>query len=1295
MAATKAGPRSGIPSRFGYAGVSSLKSPSPATTTTNIPNGNLATTPTPKSQLAFNPNRKPVSGLLGRTENSNSSEGLQHVGKHNGYLESLPTKADVYIKPPNSTPNSRLNSPVNTTFSGLQAPSKEKSVNSASKLQYSSQLHELAKRREQSQSPKTVACDQEPANEAPGHLASLALADKKRHSSDSTVNKYKSKQSIPSPLRESNKIDISQHNSALKPRRGSSPHSTLLKQDKAVSDTSNSAFHTPGKLDNRLMLREPAEKNNKRLSSGSSGSDDATVPSTAFHRISARAEPLKGIGSPQKFTGIPQAFSPPPKANSDEVDGTSTKSKLKPQHHILTMSSGLHAKSDSSSVYGSQPQRGLLLPRSNANQNNVTAVTHANSSSQVKPNMLPRVIKMKNSNQVKQQEDSKKENSSDHSVNAKSTVMNNSALVEHSSQHSSLPVTASQSLSNNTTLHHYSASNMQPPVALVKNNLLDEANDTDSYVSETGSESTAATVVMGKNSSIADLTTLDSSSPSIPESSNAKEDDSPQLSPPLNAEEFPPYFSHDSKFLGKLQNMGFDTGSNENSPTLMCSPQDVTTQDHSGSECAYSEEDVVTALDAIDAHPDKPTKVVGTTANDSNHIASPQPKYSFLPKPKDLEANKEQSIKTMSLPTAARYDGLSRFGLKRDKPGKLSERSSPERSTESDGHDASQQKSLHGLSERRERNKTIAFSKEFFKPSEDKGLIKPLGAGLKLQSSVRSEQNLSATGKTDSSQVHSNLKSRALSPPHTNSGLLMPNGNALKDGKSNLDALRKKIFLKKVTEGNVDITREKEPKPARSDMEHASSPLKLKSPPHSAFKIPTSSSGNQPNGVQKGIKSSVQAPSSPISPDDNGEEYKNVSIANKPQDKHECSVSPPKLTQGLPRYRDVPNSNPRKSSCDGAESCDTPKLPSPVQTKKENSVINSNVSTDLVSYDKAQQASSTNKTTINNLTEGHNDIAGSSKGVVGETSTESIAILQSATLTDHDLPQVLDDVQRVEIVNTHQQQYVVSVNEPSNGHSPPQMNQTSSVVTPDQSLLNNVVIDKVAASVDSMGSHVDTTAVNTPCSNDRSQPVLEEATSITPPQLNGVGTTAGVIIQGDDVEEIVDDDDDDIISNTLKQSDFLADDKSDALSCISHVSDRSHTSNFSFRMKPYMPAHVIAEGSYLEQRKRESLTSNDRDLDNDHNETPSQQHLRTSVCKRPNSELGKLSQWFQSDPNLDLRRSSSRSPTCYDRYTPENQFRDSEVCVGISRHLVVMSHSQFRLVLICVYIWLYHRASGF
>ena len=1312
MAATKAGPRSGIPtsSRFGYAGGSSLKAPSPATTATSIPNGNSVATTAPKSQLAFNSSRKPVSGLLGRTENSSSSEGLQHVGKHNGYLESLPTKADVYIKPPNSTPNSRLNSPVNTSISGLQAPSKDKSVNNSSKLQYSSQLHDLAKRREQSQSPKTVLGDQEPANDTSGQLASLALADKKRHSSDSTANKYKPKQSIPSPLRESNKIDISQHNSALKPRRGNSPHSTLLKQEKTlnhVTDTSSSAFHAPGKYDNRQMLREPAEKN-KRLSSSSSGSDDATVPSlgTAFQRIPARAELVKSTGSQQKFIGIPQAFSPPPKVNSDEVDVTNTKSKLKPQHHILPMSSGLQAKSDSNSAHGNQLQRSMLLPtRSNANQNNMLVAPRASSPPHVRPNMLPRVIKMKNSNQTKQQEDSKKDDShsSDHNANSRS-LLNNSVLTEKSSQlvgHS--PVTASQSFSNNTTLHQHSASNMQPPVALVKNNLLDEMNDTDSCVSETGSESTAATVVMGKQSSIADLSSLDSSSPSIPESLNSQEDDTLQLSPPLNAEEFPTYFSHDSKFLGKLQNIGFNTGSKENSPTSKSPPQDVATKDHSENECtAYSEEDVVTALDAIASHSDKATtKVPSISASSSNHKVTPQmksnveAKSSLLPKPKDMEVTKDQSIKTMSLPTAARYDGLSRFAMKRDKPGKLSERVSPERSTESDDHNVSQQKnSLHGLSEKRERNRTIAFSREFLKSGEDKGVIKPLGTGLKLQPFIRSEQNLSVTAKPDSAQLHSNSKSQALSPPHTSSGLLMPNGSAPKDMKSNLDALRKKILMKKA-EGSSDITREKESsvvKSARSDMDHAVSSFKLKSPPRSAFRTPVGASPIQPNTVHKEIKSPVLQPtlSSPTSLVSTSEEDKNSLIANKPMNAcdsgHEHSGNPDSAT--------------RKSSGDGTKLYTRGRSPSPVETKAEISTVHSSPiknteSTSNADTSKAQEASSSSKksmddlpdnATVNNLTEKHNDVAGSSKGAVGETSTESIGVLQSALLTNHDLPHVLDDVQRVEILNNHQRHCTIPANGPSNDHPPPQMDHSSSVVTrvPDQSLLNNVVIDKVADSVDSMGSHVDSTAVNIHTDIDRSQHVEttlqteQEATSVTLPQLNAVETAvSGVTIQEDeeDDDEYDEDEDDendddgntDIISNTLKQSDFLADDKSDVLSYVSHVSDRSHTSNFSFRMKPYMPAHLITEGSYLEQRKRESLTGNDRDfLENDHYVMPQHHHLKTSVPKRPNSELEKSSQWFPSDPSLDLRRSSSRSPAYLDRYTPENQFKDSEVCACIN-----------------------------
>ena len=1322
MAATKAGPRSGIPSRFGYSGGSSLKAPSPATAATSIPNGGLVASQAPKSQLAFNPNRKPVSGLSGRTENSNSSEGLQHVGKHNGYPESLPIKADVYIKPPNSTPNSRLNSPVNTSISGLQAPSKDKLVNSTSKLQYSSQLHDLAKRREQSQSPRTSVSDQEPVNDASGHLASLALADKKRHSSDSTANKYKPKQNIPSPLRESNKSDFSQHNSALKPRRGNSPYSTLVKQDKPlnhIADTPSSAFQALSKFDNRQMLREPAEKT-KRLSSGSSGSDDAAVPS-AFQRIPPRAESMKANGSQQKFTGIPRAFSPPPKANSDEVEGVNTKSKIKPQHHILPMSSGLQAKSDNHS--GGQPQRGTLLPRPNANQN-MLAVARATSPPHIKPNMLPRVIKMKNSNQAKQQEDSKKEGSysSDHNANTRSasSLMNNGELAEKSSQplgHSLLPVTTTSS--NNTTPHFHSASSMQPPVALVKNNLLDETNDTDSCVSETGSESTATTVVMGKKSSIADLTSLDSSSPR-----NVEEDDYPQLSPPLNADEFPPYFSHDTKLLGKLQNIGFDTGSSENSPTP---PQDVSTQNHSESECAYSEEDVVTALDAIATHPDKITKGPSSNANGScngsNHIAIPhmksylEPKSSFLPKPKDMEAHKDHS-KTMSLPSTARYDGLLRFGMKRDKPGKLSERVSPERSTEFDGQNISQQKrGLHGLSEKRERNKTIAF----FKSSEDKGMIKPLGSGLKLQSSGRSEQNLSVTGKADATQLHSNLKLRALSPPHSSSGLLISNGSVLKDGRTNLDALRKKTFIRKPTEGCSDITKEKEPslvKPNGSSVDHTSSSLKMKSPPHSVFKIPLNGSGNQPDGGQQQIKSPVQqfTVSSPLSPTslvNTGEEYKNASFVNKPVDGCDSRhVSPSKLTQV---HQDLPNSDSRKSSCDGENSTSSAiqsysrtKSPSPVQSKNEKytSEISSTALTQSGSSsdesNKAQETSTgdqrksmdafmspTDDTTVNNWTEGHNDAAGSSKSAVGETSTESIGILQSAMLTDHNLPRVLDDVQRVEIVNGHHKHTTLPANEPSNDHLPPQTDQPSSVASgvSDQSLLNNVVIDKVAASVDSMGSHVDSTAVNTRSSIDRSQYVEklldteQEASPITLPQLNVVGTAvSGVTKQEeeeeDDEEEEVGEDGDNDILNTLKQSplnfeiqeqsDFIADDKSDVLSCVSHVSDRSYTSNFSsFRMKPYMPAHLIAEGSYLEQRKRESFTGNDRMdfLENDRYEMSPQLHHRTPLSKRPNSELERSSQYFQSDPNLDLRSRDSRSPTYFDRCTPEHQFKDSEVCI--------------------------------
>lgn len=1352
MAATKAGPRSGIPtsSRFGYAGGSSLKAHSPATTATSVLNGGLCATQSPKSQLSFNPSRKPVSGLSSRTENCNSSEGLQHVGKHNGHTESLPIKADVYIKPPNSTPNSRLNSPVNATFSGLQPPGKDKLINNGSKLQYSSQLHDIAKRREQSQSPKTVVSDQEPVNDASGHLTSLALADKKRHSSDSTANKYKLKQNIPSPLRESNKIDVTQHNSSLKPRRGSSPHSTLVKQDKTlnhVADTPSSAFQAYGKFDNRQMLREPAEKN-KRLSSSSSGSDDAVVPSvgTAFHKIPVKAESLKALGSQQKFTGIPQAFSPPPKASSDEADGLNSKSRLKPQHHVLPMSSGLQAKSDNTSAYGTQPQRSLLLPKSNANQNNMLAVARATSPPHVKPNMLPRVIKMKNSNQVRQQEELKKDSShlSDHNTKSSTSLsLNNSESVEKPTQpmRSLFPVSTSQIVSNNTTTHP-SASNLQPPVALVKNNLLDEINDTDSCISETGSESTAATVVMGKQSSIADLTSLDSSSPSVTESSNAGEDDFLQLSPPLNPDEFPPYFSHDTKFLGKLQNIGFDTGSNENSPTLKSAPQDVATQeDHSETECAYSEEDVVTALDAIEVHSDE-TKVPSSNVN-SNHPATPQmksnmePRSRFLLKLKDMEAHRDQSVKTMSLPSLVRRDGLSRFGMKRDKPGKLSEQVSPECSTDSSGQNVSQRKKeLHSLSERRERNKTIAFSREFLKSNEDKSMIKPIASGLKLHSTVRSEQNLTMMGKTDLTQLHSNLKLRTFSPPHSSSMLLASNGGGLKDGKTNLEVVRKKTLLKKPTEGFSDVTSDKEPpsliKPTRSDVDGASPSLKLKSPPHLAFKTPVTASANQSNGGQQLTKCPVQqfmvpSPLSPMSPVIISEEDKITPIANKQGNtsdpKHERSISSPQLTQGS-RYQDTLNSNPRKFSYDGEkstsntiESYGRTKSPSPVQRKNENNTLGtSNVdsdanvastqtsplkNTELNGSDNShtvQEASITDSirsmdTVISpmsntDLTEKPDDAAGSSKVAVEETSTESIGMLQSAMLTNHDLPQVQDDVQRVEVVNDQHK----PINEPSNHHILPQIDQSSSVASsvvtgvPDKSIPNNVVIDKVATSVDSMGSHVDSTAVNTCSSVNRSHHVEkvldteQEAASVTSPQLNVVGP----VVAGDTKreDEDSDDGDGDFISNTSKQfpsdfetqeqSDLLADDRSDVLSCISHVSDRSHTSNFSFRMKPYMPAHVIAEESYLEQRKRESLTGNDRVdfLENNHFEVPPQLQRRVPLSKRPNSELERSLHWFQSDPNLDLRRSASRSPTYFDRYTPEHQFRDSEVCVCI--HIFVL-----------------------
>ena len=1358
MATTKAGPRSGIPSRFGYpGGGGGGGGPGTKTPTTSTANGGLVPNHTTgKSQLAFNPNRKPASP---RSENNDIS---QQPVRHNGLPDHLPIKGDVYIKLPNSTPNSRLSSPINTTgVSGLPPP-KDK-MSGGSKLQYSSPLNDIAKRREQSASPKTVIGDQEPTSDLPGHLGSLALADKKRHSSDSSVNRYKVKQVIPSPLRESNKLDSNHQSTAAKPRRGNSPHSALLKHDNLKSD---SPIPAPGKVDNRQML---SEKHN-RLSSGSSGSDDAVVPS-AFQKLPTRAESMRAPSN-QKITGIPRAFSPPPKTTTDEVD--IPKSKIKPQHHVLPMSSSAQMKPDNNN--STQVQRSLL-PRSNPGQTSMLPHGRATSPPHVKPNMLPRVIKMKNSNlrQPEDSHDSRKDDSPMSEHNKFVAAVNGDAYDRHNYQfrRGSLSTTASQTKPENTAIYGRSASipsDIQPPPALVKTNLLEEANDTDSYISETGSESTAATVVLGKKSSIADLSSLDSSSPSsVSQSSDTSK--FPELSPPLNPDEFPAYFSHDSKVLGKLQHMGFNTGGDDRSATPKVSQRNTITQQQPNSSLVYSEEDVATALDDIVMQSDKTRVSVSSTSDSShynNHTGVPHTRNTDAKAgvySREADITRDSSSKTMSLPTAARYDGLSRFAMKKDKPGKISEqRVSPERAVESSGKSGRDfsypKKGLQGgsfLSGKRERNKTIAFSKEFLrenKPGDDRGLMKPMSSGLKYNPSGLSEQNLASAGKMDIAQLHSNLKLRAFSPPHTSFYSTTSGLDSKRDGKSSFDTSRKKMQLKKPTESsNPDISKEKESipiKPVRSDMkimDYTSSPaLKLKSPPHSVFKFPQSGgSASQPDETttRRQVRSPVRqsmipSPVSPTSPINFDKTFPSKPTSSGYDFRLEQSGSPPKLTQGLLRHHNVPNPQSRKSFGvgDGAYLCTTDccqgraKSLSPVQIQEDTyrqahtkttspstastpGRTNSFRKVDLSAYDSSSKTPVLNKPISSRASKTTNVLLSPVETAVnGETlkneavtsnvvdssvggssiEVESVGMLQS------DLPHAMNDVQRVEICElrkNHKLGNTLAAHGSSNDHLPTQSDHPPAKQTtmPDHAPLNNAVIDNVASGVDNMGSHVGAVpSVNTHSSMDRSQegetvgetshqqeaPLVSSSQCVTEPSVQQEGDLTR---------------DADILSNIIKQlspeseavgqADTQSDDRSDVSSHTSQVSDRSRASNFSFRLKPYMPAHVIAEESYLEQRKRESLSGTDRLSEMASTEIQEVKRLTPEMQRRvvptKKTELDKPSLRFQSDPNLDLRRSDSRSPPFLERYTPENQFRDPEVCVYVCMCVYLK-------VLVCVWV---------
>ena len=1330
MATTKAGPRSGIPSRFGYPAGGNI----PATAKTapsSTPNGGLPNH-TGKSQLAFNPSRKPTSA---RSENNDVS---QQPVRHNGLPEHLP-KSDVYIKLPNSNPSSRLSSPINTTGSSGLPPPKDK-IAGVSKLQYSSPLNDIAKRREQSVSPKTVVGDQEPTVDLPGHFGSLALADKKRHSSDSSTNRYKVKQAIPSPLRESNKLES--NHTAMKPRRGSSPHSALLKHDNLKSE---SPIPAPGRVENRPTLKEPSEKHN-RLSSGSSSSDDAVVPShsTAFHKL-PRAGSIKAPTNNQKMTGIPRAFSPPPKT-TEEVDNP--KSKIKPQHHVLPMSSSLQMKPDNSNTAHSS----RMLPRSNPNQTSMLPHGRATSPPHAKPNMLPRVIKMKNSNlrQPEDSNDSRKDNSPMSEHNKLLSAVNGDTHDKPSFHFRRGSLTASQSKPENTPVYGRSMStpnNAQPPPALVKTNLLEEANDTDSYISETSSESTAATVVMGKNSSIADLSSLDSSSPS---SVSQLSDTSkfPVLSPPLNPDEFPAYFSHNTKVLGKLQNMGFNTGSDDRIAMPKTSQRSTTTQEQSSSSLVYSEEDVSTALDDIVMQSDK-TRVSASGTTDSSHHNN----HTSLPHARSTDTKtgaysreadiiRDSSSKTMSLPNAARYDGLSRFAMKNDKPGKISEqRISPERIVESGGQlgrDLSYSKkglqrgSL--LSGKRERNKTIAFSKEFLndnKPGDERGSMKPMSSGLKYSPSGLSEQNLASAGKMDISQLHSNLKLRAFSPPHTSfystTGL-----DAKREGKPSLDASRKKMLSKKPTESsNPDVSKEKESvpiKPVRSDMklmDYTSSPaLKLKSPPQSVFKFPQSGgAASQPDdaNIRRQVRSPVRhsmipSPVSPTSPINFNKTLSSKPTNGSDESRLERSVSPPKLTQGLLRHHNVPNSQARKSFGvgDGLYTPNTDhrqgraKSLSPVQTQEDTyhqahpkntgpSSANAPRRTssfrkvDFSAYNSSSKHPVLNKPTTSKGSKNTDlllspvETAVNNEAIKNEVTTSNVAdcsgggsTAESVGMLQSDLPHAMNDVQRIEIYeleNNHKLANTLSADSSSNDHLPSQSDHPSTKQTtvPDHAPLSNAVIDKVANGVDSMGSHVSASpSVNTRSSMDRSHegesvmensqvaPLVSSSQSVneTAATAQHVDLTSDADILSSIMKQLSPE------SETVGQADGQSDDKSDT---SSQVSDRSRTSNFSFRLKPYMPAHVIAEESYLEQRKRESLSGTDRLAEMANSEIQEVKGLTPEMQRRvvptKKAEQEKPSYRFQSDPNLDLRRSDSRSPPFLDCYTPENQFRDPEVCI--------------------------------
>ena len=957
---------------------------------------------------------------------------------------------------------------------------------------------------------------------------------------------------------------------------------------------------------------------------------------------------------------------------------------------------------------------------------------------------------MKNSNlrQLEDSQDSRKDDSPMSEQNKFIAAVNGDAHDKPNCQfrRGSLPATVPQIKSENTAIYGRSTSipnDILPPPALLKTNLLEEVNDTDSYISETGSESTAATVVLGKKSSIADLSSLDSSSPSsVSQSSDTIK--LPELSPPLNPEEFPAYFAHDTKVLSKLQNLGFDTGSDDRSTTPKVSQRNTITQEQPSTSLVYSEEDVTTALDDIVMQSDK-TRVHTSSTSDTSHYNNStsvphagniDTKASVYP-----DVTRDSSSKTKSLPNAARYDGLSRYTMKKDKPGKISEqRVSPERAVESGGQSGRDfsysKKGLQGgsfMSGKRERNKTIAFSKEFLKenkPGDDRGLMKPMSSGLKYNPSGLSEQNLASAGKMDISQLHSNLKLRAFSPPHTSFYSTTSGIDAKKEGKSTLDTARKKMQLKQPTEGsNPNFSKEKESipiKPVRSDMkimDYTSSPaLKLKSPPHSVFKFPQNGSlASQPDEMttRRQVRSPVRrslipSPVSPTSPIHFDKTLSSKPPSSRYNSRLERSVSPPKLTQGLLRHHNVPNPQARNSFGVGDDTYlpttnshqGRAKSLSPVQTQEDtyhqthtsNSARtpgrnNSFRKIDLSAYDSScktpmiSKPISSNKNTnvflspVEAAVNGEtliNEVTAVDCGTGGSTiEVESVGMLQS------DLPHAMNDVQRVEISelgNNHMLGNTLSADESSNVHLPTQSDHPSAKQTamPDHAPMSNAAIDNVANGVDSMGSHVGATpSVNTHCNMDRSQmgeTVVETSLEQESSLVSSSQSVTEPYGQQDDLTSNAD-----TLSNIIKQlspesekADTQSDDRSDV---SSQVSDRSRTSNFSFRLKPYMPAHVIAEESYLEQRKRESLSGTDRlsemasmEIQEGKKLTP---ELQRRVVPTKKTELEKPSLRFQSDPNLDLRRSDSRSPPFLDRYTPENQFRDSEVCMCVCMSILI------------------------